>query len=566
MTKGLTGGELLAEQIKREGIDTIFTLIGNQVSPTLVHMSDYGIKVIHARNEKGVVHMAEGWAQVKRQAAVAIVSGGPGFANSLTGIIKAYYAQTPLLLITGGVVPRQRDMGVLADIEQVSFVKPYTKWSCTVHDAARIPEYISRGIQFASTGRRGPVVLEIPIDVLKKRVESEPLRYDSDLTREDISLAAPEKVDAFLEMLSLAKRPVIIAGDEVYYEGAEKELAEFVEKTRIPAFTVNKARGCIADIHPLCMGSGRVLEAGPQLYAYQNADTVITIGMENDYQMEYLGPPNFSDEQKFISINKEAFSLINGNYRTDLALLGSVGRVMKQISERIVGLSIDYNFSEWLDLLNENKKRYWEELEKENSRKPTSLVNPYRCIREIQRLIDEDAVIVIDGSNAMFWATLCFNCNHPGQVIIGPDGVLGPMGSGVALAVGAKAAAGDREVVLYTGDGSFGFNAIEFDTAVRLDLPIKVFIHNDETWGFCKTTQEILYNKTEAADLGMIHYEKMAEALGGYGELISDEKDLTEGITKAKESHLPACLNIMVDKYAYSPGANAFNEALKLQK
>ncbi len=566
MHKGISGGELVARQFKRENVDTIFTLIGNQVSPMLVYMAKYAIKVIHTRHEKGAVHMADGWAQATRRAGVAMVSGGPGFTNAITGIVKAYYAKTPLLLITGAIVPQTKDTGVLSDMEQIAMIKPYTKWACTVNDAARIPEYIARGLQMANTGRKGPVVLEIPISILKQTVaENLPvINYALSLT--DVSLAPAEKVDEFIQAVSQAKKPLIIAGDEVYYDYAEKELIEFVNLTQIPVYTVNKARGCIPDLHPLCMGSGRILEAGPQFYAYQNTDLVITIGLENDYQMGSLKPPYFREDQKFISINKEAYEIVNGNFRPELSLIGSVNKVLGQLCTRLKEIPLKNNYVGWITDLRVNQNNYWEKLHTESGCNSTSPIHPLKCIEIIKKLIKEDAIIVLDGSNAMFWGALCFECNYPGQLIIGPDGVLGPMGTGVSLAIGAKAANPDREVVLYTGDGSFGFNAIEMDSAVRFNLPILVFIHNDEAWGFCKTTQEILYEKTEAADLGMVRYDKMVEGLGGFGEIVIEINSLEESIIKAQKSNLPACVNIIVDKKADSPGAKSFNDTLKLQK
>ncbi|MCR4441817.1 MAG: thiamine pyrophosphate-binding protein [Peptococcaceae bacterium] len=563
----ITGGELLARQLKKENVDTVFTLIGNQVSPTIVYLAENGIKVIHTRTETGAVLMANGWAQASRRAGVAIISGGPGFANAVSAIIKSYYARTPLVVITGAIVPQQRDNGVLAECEQVSLIRPYTKWACTVYDPARIPEYVSRAIQFSSTGRKGPVVLEIPINILKQKTEMVHT-FDCDLVSSDVSMAVPGKIDAFLNMLSKAKRPIIIAGDEVYYDHAEAELVEFVDLTRIPVYTTSRGRGCIADTHPLCMGPGRVLEAGPQLYAFRNADLVITVGLESDYQVENLKPPRFGEKQKLVAVNKEIFTVINGNCRPDLVISGRVDRVLGQICSRIRELSSQENpdFEDWLDELKENNRKFWDDLERESICRDTPFLHPLHGLKMIKKMIGQDALIVLDGSNAMFWGGLCFDCNYPGQLIYGPDGQFGPMGTGVAVAIGAKAANPQREVVLYTGDGSFGFNALEMDTAVRFNLPVMVFIHNDQTWGFCKTTQEILYGKTEAADLGMVRYDKMVEALGGVGGLATDLNTLEESITKAKESKLPSCINIMVDKYAYSPGVHSFNEALKLQK
>ena len=237
------GGQLVAEQLKKEGVETVFALIGNHVSPILVNLDAHDINIIHTRHEQGSVHMADGWAQMTRNVGVAIVSGGPGFTNTFTGIIKAFFARTPLLIITGAVVPQARDKGVLQDLDQVSMIRPYTKWIRTVYETARIPEYISRAIQLANSGRKGPVVLEIPINVLKQSVESTGNKnLNWPISTFDKSLAPMELVDKLVDKIASAKRPVIIAGDDVYYEDAGASLRQFIDFSVDTGIYRNKAR------------------------------------------------------------------------------------------------------------------------------------------------------------------------------------------------------------------------------------------------------------------------------------------------------------------------------------
>lgn len=566
MKSEIIGGELVAQQLKKENINTVFALIGNHVSPILVHLNDYGIKIIHTRHEQGAVHMADGWAQTTHKPGVVIVCGGPGFSNTFTGIIKAYFAQTPLVIIAGAHVTNTRDTGGVQDLDQLSIIRPYTKWARTVYDAKRIPEYIGRALQIASEGRKGPVVLEMPTNVLRQVVGEDVPEYSCNLLSCNVTLPSAEAIDKFIDIISHSQKPIIIAGDEIYYNHAEKKLNEFVNLTQIPIFTVNKARGSVADTHPLCMGSGRTFEGGPQLYAYQNADTVIIIGVENDYQMNQFKPPAFSGKQRFISVSRDINRILITDLRPELVLEGNTDKVLEQMNRRLQEIPLQCDFSEWLSQLKESKSKFWDVLRTENEDRNGAYVNPLNCIMEIQKLIDKDAIIVLDGSNAMFWGAACFQCNCPGQLVIAPDGSYGPIGTGVSIAIGVKAANPDKEVVLYTGDGSFGFNAMEMDTAVRFNLPIIVFIHNDEAWGFCKTTQQMLFDKTSAADLGTVRYDEMVKALGGYGELVTDLNFLRDSIIRAKESKLPACINIMMDKDALSPGTKYLNSLVKFKQ
>lgn len=562
----ISGGELLTLSLRKNNIQKVFGLVGNHISPFLVHCRKHDLDIVDVRHEQGAIHMADGWSQATRTIGVAIVVGGPGFTNSITGIVKAYMANTPMLVIVGAAVPQQKDLGGLQDMEQIQMIKPYTKWAATVYDVKRIPDYITNAIKQAVTCPMGPVVLEIPISILKMETDLTEITWPVPIQNPGFSFGDPKDIAKLTEIILQSSKPLIIAGDQLYYQHGEHNLRRLIELSGIPVLTVNKARGLIPDSHPLCFGNARVLEAGPQLYALKKADTVIAVGLNMDYQMGFGKPPFFNTNQRFIHINSEKTGVNRCDNTVQLEITGDPGRVLEQWANELIGVSVP-SYSPWIGELREQYQRYWDELFAKIAVDHPP-ISPVKLIREIQKELGTNTIIVLDGSNAMFWGGLLFECNEPGQLIIGPDGTFGSMGSGIPLAIAAKMAYPEKHVVLYTGDGSFGFNAIEMDTAVRFNIPILVVIHNDKSWGFCKSTQEVLYGEANvaAADLGVRRYERLVEALGGFGELVEVPDQIGPAIQHSLHSGLPACINVMVDEDADAPGAIMFNESLKKMK
>ncbi|WP_054740300.1 thiamine pyrophosphate-binding protein [Cellulosilyticum ruminicola] len=562
----VTGGELVIKELVNLGITDIFALVGNQVSPILVNAQQYGLNVVSTRHEQGAVHMADGWAQVKRQTGVAVVSGGPGFTNTITGIMKAYYARTPLLVITGAVVTASKEQGVLQDVDQLATISKYTKWSKTVPTTERIPEYISRAIQMANTGRKGPVVLEIPIHILKRTINISDLVMPNDFANRGVMQATNEQVLQLLKLVQESKRPVAIIGDEAYYSYAKEEVIEFVYQLGIPTYTINKARGIIADTNPVCMGAGRVIEGGPQLLTYKKADLILAIGVNVDYQMGQFSPLYFNPECKFVCMNEveEEYAITGAN--VDFAVLGNIKANLALANRIIDAHEMTFDYEGWLAEVQLSRKMFFQNLAKEKNVDVEGHLNAFKTLQFLNQYMAEDTILVIDGSNAMFWATLMLNCITEGQLIIGPDGQYGPMGTGVALAVGAKVANPDKNVILYTGDGSFGFNLIELDTLRRTGLTMKIFVHNDSTWGLCKSTQKLLYDHLGATDIQDVRYDLIVEALGGQGFTIDNQEDFESKVAENYTNQVTSCFNLIMDEDDYSPGTTCFNESLSRQK
>jgi len=565
----VNGGLLVSQALQREGIEQIFGLIGYYVSPIFAACSKTGLKIYDTRHEQAAVHMADGYSQLTGNPGVAVVTGGPGFANTISGIIKAYKSFTPLVLITGGFEPQRKDAGGLEDMDQLTLVKQYTKWCGTVYDTARIPEYIAIAFRHAVSGRRGPVVLEIPINYLRNEVDEESVVWPEKYRTDAKIYGDNEKIEEAICLIEKAKKPIVIAGNGVFYSKAEEELKMFTEYTGIPVFTVNAGRGVLPDDHEFCFSPGRALEAGPQLYAFKNADTVIVLGSSLDYSVSFGKPPVFAQNQVFIQVDVDPSEIGFSCRNIDVGIIGHSNVVLKQMldSMKASGKVIKDKYSSWVSELRKIRADFWSDFETDINQN-SKLIHPQKLINDIQQVIPKDSIIVMDGSNAMLWACLLFKCYKPGHHVIGPSGTYGPMGTGLPLALGAKIAKPDKVVVLYTGDGSLGFNLIEVNTAVRMGIPVVIIVHNDSSWGFCRETQRTIFGDSACnygTNLGFTRYDKIVEDFGGYGELISNPDDIVPALNRAINSNKIACLNVVIDG-EMSPGANFLNGTVKVNK
>lgn len=560
------GSEILVEALKKEGVDSAFGLIGYYVSPIFQECCKHGIKIYDARHEQGVIHMADGYAQTKNKVAVAIVTGGPGFANAVSAIIKASKADSPVLVIVGGFPPANRDRGGLEDMDQLALVRPFVKWCKTVYDTKRIEEYVESAYRNCICGRKGVSVLEVPITYLFNEVESDEIISGVNLRTEAKIYADPNYVAKAVECLKNARKPVIIAGEQVFYDNACQELMDFIRLVKIPAFTVNAGRGSIPDSDLYCFGSGRTIEAGPQNEVYKMADVVFVIGTVIDYSLSFGLGPVFNENAKIIYISNDVNNMGKSSKAMEVGIVGNVDAVLLQFITYIQEKECCFigGNTSWLMEVDEICKGYYKRL-KQKTKKETRDLHPYTIIQYMNSRLSVEDYVIVDGSNAMFWGCILFRVNKPGHFLVGPNSDYGQMGSGLPVAMGVKVANQENTVVLYTGDGSFGFDLIDIGTALRHNIKIIVVIHNDNAWGFCQETQRCIFgeeNKEYGTYLGITSYHEIVNAFGGVGVCVASEEEFEAAFDEALKSEKLYCINVQVDS-VMSPGADFLNGTVK---
>lgn len=333
----ISGGELLIKTLKEKyNITTIFTLVGNHISPALVYCAKFNVRIVDVRHEQGAILMADAYSQVSRKCGVAMVVGGPGFTNSISGIIKAYLANTPILVITGAIVSQNKDMNALQDIDQKSIIERYCKWFARIDDTNRIPEYLEKAFQKTLHGKRGPVVLEIPINVMKNEV----IERNWKITKERLGEGlAVWEVNKIRHLLASNLNVVMILGDEVYYSEAETIVYSVIQKYEIPTYTMGKARGCISDSDKYCMGNARLLDNIGIEKMLQSADIVIVVGQYIDYQMCDFS--QYVKGKKVIIITEEDDGILFEDTEECLHIIGNIRTIFMSLEKEG-----DYDFKE----------------------------------------------------------------------------------------------------------------------------------------------------------------------------------------------------------------------------
>ncbi len=550
----ILGGHVVVKYLKEiEGIDAIFSLSGGHIDEIYDGSLEYNVKLIDVRHEQAAAMMAHSWSICTGKPGVCLVTAGPGFTNSITGLVNAKMENAPLVLISGAAAIRDRDMGALQDMGQTEMITSVVKWHATCHDIKRLPEYLESAFRHAVSGRPGPVFLELPPDVLAKKIEEDQLpaftkgniRYKTAPDPSDLNKAA--------DLINNAKQPIIIGGSGC--TGCEKELQEFVDKTGIPFMLLNSGRGTVSDEHPLSMADGGLMGA---MAAGPMADLVITLGIRLNWTLMHgKGFP----QAKVIRADIEP-SEINRNRNADVGLVGDMDLILGGLNSLVQKT----DRSDWCKTL-KNAYLPMAQAEIDLRNTPSDPIHPARMVAQVREAIGNDALYFVDGGDTCYFGLTGLVATKGASVLGTSGGLFGCLGTGVPFGIGAKMAKPDKTVVVITGDGSFGLNAMEFDTAVRHNLPFVCVICNDQAWGMIKHGQEMIYGKDRVigSELGVVHYEKVVEGLGGYGELVEKDEDIIPAVKRALASGKPSCINVITDPTIASPATLMFVGSLSME-
>ena len=552
----VSGGQLTAEALLEKKVDTIFTLSGGHITPIYQYLENSPIRIFDTRHEQAAVFMAEAWGRMTRQPAVAMVTAGPGFTNSLSAVANARFANAPLVLISGCVGIDCIEKLDLQDMRQAPVIEPMVKKALVCHKTERIPEFIDLAFRTAGSGRPGPVYLELPVDVLNGQVAPETAkRPNTEIVSRPVDL---EKAGAIVDMLAQAEKPIIIAGSGAWYSDAGAELLSFVEKTGIPAFTSAAGRGTIPDSHPLCFESSIPIRPGASLIANMSADLVIFLGSR--MSLYYIFGDLFPKEAKLIQVDIEPEE-IGRNRTVDLAVVSDIRELLKEcnrvVDERELSSSLPERFGQWIEFLKQSDSdgKAQAQPDWESEAVP---IHPLRLAREIDQFMDRDGDIVVgDGGDTQIWMGITRTARQAGRYF--DAGLYGCLGVGLPYANAAKLRHPDDRVCLVIGDGSVGFNFMEFETAVRKKLPIVVVISNDLGWGRIRHSQELRIGHAieDGTYIGRVEYHKLVEDLGGKGMLVEQPADIRPALEEAFAADTPVCLNVMTDPTTISPGSVA---------
>lgn len=552
----ITGGQIVAEALREKGVDRIYSLSGGHITPIYKHLEASSIEIFDTRHEQSAVFMAEAHGRMTRKPGIAMVTAGPGFTNALTGIANAFMANSPLVLISGIVGLDSVEKLDLQDMRQFPVIEPMVKKAFVCHKAERIAEFIDMAYRTAISGRPGPVYLELPVDVVKTEVEEDKVKRLNTLP--DCRPVDSKKAEELIEMLGKAQKPIIIAGSGSWYSDAGEELAEFAEKTGIPTYTMASGRGVISDKHPMCFESATAIRPGSAFVANASCDLVVLLGSR--LTLYYIFGDIFPPDAKVVQVDINAEE-IGRNHNVDLGIVSDIKALLQScnqvIDDKGVSTKLQEQFKGWVAEITtahqDGKAQVADQWEKADAP-----IHAMRLANEVNKFMDrDDDIVVADGGDTSVWMGMTRTAVKPGKYL--DSGIYGCLGVGLPYANSAKVNNPDSRVCLIIGDGSTGFNFMEFETAIRKNLPIVVVIANDESWGMIKHSQELSLGEAipNGTHIGKVDYHKAVEGLGGKGYYVEKPEDIVPALEDAFASGKVCCINVMTDTTTVSPGSVA---------
>ena len=542
----ITGGQMVGRFLAREGVKALFTLSGGHIMDIYAGCIEEGVRVVDVRHEQSAVHAADAWTRLTGVTGVAAVTAGPGVTDGVTGVANAFQAQIPMLLI-GGQAPRTGILkGCLQEINHVDIMKPITKFSATVLDTERIPEYMTIALREAYNGRPGPSFLEIPMDVLHGTVEESAVRFPESYRSKGRTRGDAGYIQLAAELLESASRPMILAGTQVWHCRASEQLGEFAKKTGIPVYLNGAARGSLPpDSEHLFVRSRRT--------ALSKADVVMIAGTPFDFRLGYGN--RIPKGARIIQIDLDYGELCH-NRDVDVPICADVGSALEDLASAIRGR---INCSDWFMELRAEEN---EALDKERPFIDSDEVpiHPMRLAREINEFLQDDTIFIADGGDVVTMSANVIRTRKPGKWL--DPGPLGTLGVGTPFAIAAKAAFPHNEVTILFGDGAFGCTGMDFDTLVRFDMPVIGIVANNAAWNQVRFAQLMMYGPEKgrvANELSPLRYDRLIEVMGGYGENVIEPSQIRPALERARESGKPACINVMVARDVFGSSTKSMS-------
>ena len=527
------GSYLVARTLKEEGVEHLFYLMGGPNYEIVNNSEDFGIKAIDFRHEQAASMAAHGYARVTGKPGVTTAASGPGTLNLLTGQYTAWADCAPMITLGGAGPISDFGRDGFQEVDQVGVFEPVSKAVMRPTDPARYPEHVSSAFRIATSGRPGPVYIDMNEDVVYGKVEESEAVSPSRAAGRARPAGDPDLIKQAVKMLSEASSPMVFAGGGVWWSQAYDELRVLVERMGIPFYTSPMSRGLLPDDHEMSFPAAR---SG----AFRGADVVLVVGTRLNWMMTF--GKRIAPESKIIQIDILG-SELGHNRSVDVGIEGDAKTVLQQMFDEAERTGFESMAkSKWIDTLRDadlSRRERVAPLENSDNRP----IHPLRLCKELRDVMDRDAILAVDGNEILHFGRQSMPTYVPGHRLnSGPSGC---MGVGLPYAIGAQIAKPDKQVVALHGDGSLGMNIQDFDTAVRHNLPIVIVVSNNEGW-----TARVEGIRKPGRELGFTRFDKVAEALGGHGELVEDPTDIQPALERAFAAGVPAIVNVRTDPTA----------------
>lgn len=533
----------IAHVLQARGVDRVFGLQGGHIQPIWDHVARRGIRIVDVRDEGAAVHMAHAHAELTGTLGVAMVTAGPGVTNCVTGIANASLARVPVLLIGGCTSRPQANMGPLQDIPHVEILKPVTRYCRTARVADQVIRELDEAIARAEgdLGEPGPSYIEVPTDVLRTRVAADLIPADWIRPKPPRRpVPDPARVAEAVAAIRSAKRPLVVSGRGA--KAASEALVRFLDASGALYLDTQESRGLVPADHPSVVGAVRAA-------VMAEADLVVTLGRKLDYQLGF-GSPAVFPQARFVRIADTAGELVD-NRRGEPEILAAVDLALDALTAAI-GNDAGVRDDAWADGL---RAKHRARIEKGAAsavpqRGPDGKIHPMAIFAALKAVAEPDYIAVADGGDLLSFARVGLTARTYMDA-----GAFGCLGVGVPFAVAAALAFPDRQVVSVNGDGAYGINAIEVDTAVRHGARAVFIVSNNAAWNIERFDQEANYGgRVVGTTLRHSDYAAMARALGAHGERVEDPADLQAAIRRAL-ANAPAVVDVVTSQGVVSSDA-----------
>jgi acetolactate synthase-1/2/3 large subunit len=542
----IDGGALVGRVLKEQKVKYLFAVNGGHTFPILANLRNNDVQLIHMRHEQACAYAADAYARTTATAGVCSVTAGCGLTNAVTGLCGAGLAGSAVVCIAGQHPSTEDYLGSFQEAYGSDVCRSFSKFAKRVIDWSTIEVDLRRAFREALSYPQGPALVEIPVNLLYHQDDSARQRqgakpYDLDELR---SQGDPRQIERALELLVKAERPLIVAGDGVFWSGASPELREFAELGHVPTYTRRAGQGAVPEDHPLAVrGSWKKPFTG-------HADVVLAIGFRF-WSGEHFGePPTWNAKATYVQVDPVA-SRIGQHVPAEVAIVGDPKLVLRQLIDTAKRLNLDFSQrkdSEWLREVAGARARYDQTRDAhERAARDQRPVHPGHLARTLCEVMDRDATVVLDSFTMSGWMTQWFTARFAGQVV--DAGPLAPVGHGVGMAIGAQLARPHKQVVLVIGDGGLGIGGWDIETAVRYQLPIITVLWNNSSWGPGFEEMPFLKGRVDPFEmLPNLRYDKMFAVMGCHAEHVEEPSQLRPALERAARSGKASFINVIGDK------------------
>jgi acetolactate synthase-1/2/3 large subunit len=532
------GGELALAGLAGHGVGAIFTLSGGHVFPVYDACVKAGLRIVDVRHEQTAAFAAEGAAKLTRGPGVAVLTAGPGVTNGVSATTTAHFNGSPLVVV-GGRAPQARwGAGSLQELDHVPILASITKLARTISATVDIPSDVRHAVETALTPHRGPVFLDVPLDVLFAEAEAE---VPPPVVPRGAEPDAGEVAKA-AALVAAAERPALVAGSDVWWEGAWDALRGLVESLRVPTFANGLGRGCLPSDHELAFSRTR--------RALREADVVVVVGTPLDFRLSF---GSFGSAQVVHVV--DAGDRRAGHVHPAASPAGDIATTLAGIAEQGSAATRRGDHEPWIARLRD-QERAAREAERAELEAGGDVIHPARVYGELGPRLDRNAVVICDGGDFVSYAGRFIDSYEPGCWM--DPGPYGCLGTGLGYSVAARVCRPESQVVALLGDGALGFSAMDVDTLVRHRLPVTMVVGNNGIWGLEKHPMRALYGYDVAADLQPgCRYDEVVRALGGAGETVAKPDQIGPALDRALASGVPYLVNVLTDPgVAYPRSSN----------